>query len=105
MLFSQYSPKIIDTKRKAAETSATFDVNSLKINEKLKFSNRQTCEVEKKKLHSRIVIQILVKRLNLSSFKFTFGDMVISSQFNLKEEQLAKEIQKLPCLSDKGNMG
>lgn len=40
MLFSQYSPKIIDTKRKAAETSATFDVNSLK---KLKFSNRQTC--------------------------------------------------------------
>ena len=31
--------------------------------------------------------------------------MVISSQFNLKEEQLAKEIQKLPCLSDKGNMG
>ena len=43
MLFSQYSPKIIDTKRKAAETSATFAVNSLKINEKLKFSNRQTC--------------------------------------------------------------
>lgn len=59
-----------------------------------------------KKLESRNAIQILVKRLNLSSFKFKSGNMVKSSKSNLKEEQqFAKKVGKFHFLNDEGNEG
>ena len=105
MIFSQHSHKIIEIKGKTAKKSATLDVNSSKMNEQIKFGKLLSFIdkiVEKKRDCSRNVKILRYKKL-VKIYSSSFGNM---GESNLKEEErLAEEIQKLPCLYDKGNEG
>ena len=47
-----------------------------------------------------------IKGLNFASFKFKSENIVKSNKSNLIEEKrLPEEVQKLPCLYDKGSEG
>ena len=91
-MFWYYSRNILINQRKTAETSVTFDVHWLKMNEKIKFGNFRTWQHRKEEAWlqklGNLDINTIVKCLILASLKFKYRNTVKSTKSNLKEEEL-----------------